>query len=69
MLHLVLNCVLVTVLIVMLMMLFTGRVKTERFDNYDGLQAGPFTATPTTPPMPGVNASVFSSLPPEEAKK
>ena len=62
MIHFTLNCVLLLALVVLLVFHFT--TPTETFIGGD-LQYGPFEAAPTTPPMPKVQASLFSSLPPE----
>lgn len=62
MLHFTLNCVLLVALVALLVVHFA--TPAETFAGGD-LQYGPFEAAPTTPPMPEVQASLFSSLPPQ----
>ena len=58
MLHFAINVTLFVGLLVLVMINFA--TNPETFLHY-----GPFKATPTTPPMPEIDASVFSSLPPQ----
>ena len=62
MLHFTLNCVLLVAVVALLVVHFATPAETFAGD---GLQYGPFEAAPTTPPMPEVQASLFSSLPPQ----
>lgn len=62
------NCFLVVVLLAVLVVGWVGTpvgapVSSEAFGDYGALAFGPFHAAPTAPPMPGADASVFSSLP------
>lgn len=63
MLHFTLNCVLLVALVALLVVHFA--TPAESFTAGGNLQYGPFEAAPTTPPMPEVQASLFSSLPPQ----
>jgi hypothetical protein len=58
MLHFAINITLFIGLLVLVMINFATNPETF-------LPYGPFKALPTNPPMPEINASVFSSLPPQ----
>ena len=60
MLHFAINITLFIGLLVLVMINFATNPET-----FQDLEFGPFKAMPTRPPMPDVDASVFSSLPPQ----
>ena len=58
MLHFAINITLFVGLLILVMINFATNPETF-------LHSSSFKATPTTPPMPDIDASVFSSLPPQ----